>query len=318
MKYFMQSSVCVCVLSFSLYLSLSLSLSQSLSISLSLPGFSFLSRCAGLLSRLVSVPTALEAISTESTYRLFCQTIAMTVLMKRKNVQIMEYLNTKIEKDSKKLGGKKVTEIIEKEINELVEEKKKIEEIIKYISDEQSHLIRTLASLTKISENCMNIAVEEKLVYSLLFLFPSPVEEIGEITPHSVILTPKYPAPAILLGNAARCLMTFGDDIGRNSLLLFDMNGISNLFATLPSSYLPILASSTTSSSSTTSIPPLLGSVPTHSVQRLINAMATCSDIRVRRNISIILAKGCRSPNVRAHVEKFRGLQIMVELQKLL
>ncbi len=58
--------------------------------------------------------------------------------------------------------------------------------------------------------------------------------------------------------------------------------------------------------------------MPLHSIERLICAMATCTDIRVRRNISILLAKGCRLPGVREHVEKYRGLQIMVQLQNQL
>ena len=64
--------------------------------------------------------------------------------------------------------------------------------------------------------------------------------------------------------------------------------------------------------------PSLIGATPLHAIQRIINAMATCGDIRVRKNISIILAKGCRTPGIRDQVEKFRGLQIMIELQKQL
>ena len=168
--------------------------------------------------------------------------------MKKQQIQILEYFQQKIEKDAIVSKGKTLTEMTKIEMNELTEKINKIEENIKYINDEQSHLIRTLASLTKISEKCMKIAFEEKLVHSLLFLFPDPKDEIGEITPRSVILIPKYPAAAILLGNAARCLMVFADDVGRNDKLLFDVKSVSDLYATLPCTYAP--TSSTTSASS--------------------------------------------------------------------
>ena len=53
-------------------------------------------------------------------------------------------------------------------------------------------------------------------------------------------------------------------------------------------------------------------------VQKLICAMAYCTDIRVRKNIAILLAKGARIPEIRAKIEKFRGMQMLVELQKQL
>ena len=203
--------------------------------------------------------------------------------------------------------------------------KAKIESIVKFTSEEQSHLIRTLASLTKPSPNTLKIAYEEKLVYSLLFLFPCPREELGEITPKSVILTPKRPSPAILLGNAARCLLPFGDDLGGhlggNGSLLYDIRSVARLFETVPINGMPCSSGGAASNQSTAAgvvDPTPTGPVRVHSIERLICAMATCSDIRVRRNISIILAKGCKVPGVRDHVELFRGMQIMVELQKLL
>ena len=170
--------------------------------------------------------------------------------MKKQQIQKLEYFQQKIEKNSIATKGKPMSEIKKIEMDGLMEMMKKIEENIKYINDEQSHLIRSLASLTKISDNCLRIAFEEKLVHSLLFLFPDPKDEIGEITPRSVILIPKYPAPAILLGNAARCLMIFADDVGRNDKLLFDVKSVSDLYATLPCTYAPTSASSGLQSSS--------------------------------------------------------------------
>lgn len=53
-------------------------------------------------------------------------------------------------------------------------------------------------------------------------------------------------------------------------------------------------------------------------VEKLICSMASCTDIRVRRNIAILLAKGCKINGIRDKVEKFRGIQMMIELQNLL
>jgi len=50
-------------------------------------------------------------------------------------------------------------------------------------------------------------------------------------------------------------------------------------------------------------------------VERMICAMATISDMPVRQNLSILLAKGCRVPGVRDVVHQFRGIQMMQELQ---
>ena len=51
-------------------------------------------------------------------------------------------------------------------------------------------------------------------------------------------------------------------------------------------------------------------------VEKLICAMASCSDMRVRKNIAILLAKGCKIPTVREKITHFRGMQMMIELQK--
>ena len=179
--------------------------------------------------------------------------------MKKQQIQKLEYFQQKVEKNSIATKGNSMTEETKIEMDGLTEMINKIEENIKYMNDEQSHLIRSLASLTKISDNCLKIAFEEKLVHSLLFLFPDPKDEIGEITPRSVILIPKYPAPAILLGNAARCLMIFADDVGRNDKLLFDVKSVSNLYATLPCTYAPTSASSVSQSSSLSSSSTTMG-----------------------------------------------------------
>lgn len=53
-------------------------------------------------------------------------------------------------------------------------------------------------------------------------------------------------------------------------------------------------------------------------VEKLICAMASCPDMRVRKNIAILLAKGCRVPGVRERMTALRGMQMMVELQNSL
>ena len=196
--------------------------------------------------------------------------------------------------------------------------KERLDEKLKFLREELSSLVRTLASLSKLSEDCLVVAKEEKLVHTLLFIFPTPRDELGEITPKSVILVPKNPAPVILLGNSARCLLALADDSGRNAALLFDIRGTSSLFCESHSGDVhPTLEyeNEKTPNSGKKSLQP---SIPVCAIERLICAMATCCDIRVRRNISILLAKGCRISGVRNHVELFRGMQIMVELQKQL
>lgn len=154
---------------------------------------------------------------------------------------------------------------------------KKGSAVEKWQVDEHAYFIRILASLSNPSEKLRKVGLEEKVIESLLGIFPLPRMELGEVTPASVTLVPVSPAPTLLLGNAARCLMAYADD-ATVMKRLYEKDD-------------------------------LLG------VQKLICAMASCGDIRVRRNIAILLAKGCRIPAVREKVSKFRGMQMMVELQ---
>jgi tetratricopeptide (TPR) repeat protein len=141
----------------------------------------------------------------------------------------------------------------------------------------KAHLVRTLAALSQPPEACRAVALEEHLVEALLGLFPRPREELGEITPQSVVLQPASPASPVLLGNAARCLMPYADDVAHAAILYKRRN--------------------------------LAG------VEKLINAMATCTDIRVRKNLAILLAKGCRIEGIKDLVSHFRGMQMLTELQ---
>lgn len=139
------------------------------------------------------------------------------------------------------------------------------------------YLINTLACLTTPSPDCRNVALELGLVRHILQIFPEPKHELGVITPESVIQVPRDSVPVIMLGNAARCLMPYADDPEANYDIYLNRS--------------------------------LKG------IEKLVCAMATVSDIRVRKNIAILLAKGCRLPAVRNHVSELRGIQMMVELQ---
>jgi len=144
--------------------------------------------------------------------------------------------------------------------------------------EEQSHLVRILAGLDKPDEACREVAFKEHLVTSLLAVFPCPRQIDGEITPESVTLAPANGCGSpILLGNAARCLMPYADD---------------SLHAHV-----------------------LFGEHEYHGIEKLICSMANCADMRVRKNIAILLAKGCKVSGVRERIEKFRGMQILRELQ---
>ena len=146
-----------------------------------------------------------------------------------------------------------------------------------YHAESGAHLVRTLAALNTPPPACRQVALEECLVEALLRIFPQPRLDLGEVTPESVILPPLQPASPVLLGNAARCLMPYADDAA-HAAVLFQRRA-------------------------------LLG------VEKIINAVATCGDIRVRKNLAILLAKGCRLEGVREVISRFRGLEMLLELQ---
>ena len=269
----------------------------------------------------MTVPSVLSLVSTPDTYRQLCRTVSCTVTASRHIIDCIDNIEVSITK------SKKTVELVA-----MTAMQSNLEETHKILLEEQSHLIRILAAV-KPCNHCLQIAMEERLPHTLLFLFPDPREELGEITPNSVILTPKRPGGTILLGNAARCLMPLADDTGRNATLLYDIHGISNPHNV----YVPVTVSSALPASLTytltgerTTVTNSQGreqmilvtykTAPTavHTIERLVCAMATCSDIRVRRNISILLAKGRDVCGVRDHMTKFRGMQIMLELQKQL
>lgn len=148
---------------------------------------------------------------------------------------------------------------------------------VQWLLDERSHFIRVLANLTKPTAACMAIGTQEGVLAGLLAVFPTPREDCGEITASSVTLMPVDLAPAMLLGNAARCLMPYADD-AKYAADLYSNKQLKG-------------------------------------VEKMICAMASCPDMRVRKNIAILLAKGCRVSGAREKMTALRGMQMMIELQ---
>ena len=146
-----------------------------------------------------------------------------------------------------------------------------------WILDERNQLIRVIASVRDVPTQAKGIGFALELPQVMVSLLPTPRRELNRVTPTSVILPPLVPMHATLLGNIALSLLPFADDKDQ-----------------LVSIY--------------------LGN--TLGVERLVCAMATCQDMRVRKNIAILLAKGCRDPAIKKQIEHFRGLQMIVELQK--
>ena len=151
---------------------------------------------------------------------------------------------------------------------------------IKWRKEEVGHLIRIVAGLVKPSPEIRELAIQEDLFGTVVSLLPTPRMELGAVTPASVILPPVEMASPLLLGNAARVLLQYADDQSCASVMFG-----------------------------------LTGSKVKLAVEKLICTMASCSDIRVRKNIAIVLAKGSRLPLVREKVQLLRGMQMIVELQ---
>jgi hypothetical protein len=146
-----------------------------------------------------------------------------------------------------------------------------------WIVDERNQLIRVVASVRDISAQGKEIGYSLNLPQVLISLLPTPRLELNQVTPTSVILPPLEPLNGMLLGNVALSLLPYADDASRLADIYMGKS---------------------------------LG------VERLVCTMATCQDIRVRKNIAILLAKGCRDPEIKKKIEHFRGLQMIVELQK--
>jgi hypothetical protein len=205
-------------------------------------------RYAGLLSRLVTTESLGRSLSTESNFRVLCQEFVWTQCASSSAVSLSAQAQ-------------------------------------KWLSEEVGHLVRLIAGLPKPTEATARIALAEDLFTHVFKIFPSPRRELGEITPQSVIQMPgDMPAP-LLMGNAARVLLQFGDDADCAAVM----------FGTKPAGKQRISIEA--------------------SVEKLICSMACCTDIRVRKNIAIVLAKGSRIQSVKEKLQYFRGMQMIIELQ---
>jgi len=137
------------------------------------------------------------------------------------------------------------------------------------------HFVTIVAHLTKYPD-IRPIAAEEGLLVTILGAFPEPRTSLGSITPDSVTKAPERPVNALLVGNAAMVLRAFADD---------DVVG-----------------------------KPVFTYAKYIAVEKLICALATCTNVAVRKNIATVLAKACRHPGVKEKMTKFRGMQIIREL----
>jgi hypothetical protein len=156
--------------------------------------------------------------------------------------------------------------------------------------------VQSIASVLSVNEDMQCIADEENLMSSLLSLFPKPRRELGEITPNSVILTPEIQPSSLLVGNAARCILHYANF---EKFIILISNGVKILKS-------DCIAGST-----------IIGEnrFTNDGIERLICSMATCTDIRVRKNIAIVLAKCSRINHIKEKVVKFRGMQMIMQLQ---
>jgi len=192
-----------------------------------------LSRSAGLLSRLSVLEETLQVMTQPEIFRKLCRCLAA---------------NTGVDSILQAAKMKKTSNLLLTQ-----DSSSSTQSLDSCLQDERSHLIRALASIVKPSESCLSIAREEHFVLSVLLCFPTPRSELGEITPTSVTLPPAYPATALLLGNAARCLLPYADSSLFSTIIFATDNGF-------------------------------------YGTERLVCAMASCSDLRVRKNIAILLA----------------------------
>lgn len=166
-------------------------------------------------------------------------------------------------------------------------------------TDELNYAVRIFATLAPLvtankssCEKLCALTVQEHVLEAIIAaVFPPPRSELGEYTANSVIQTPKLfvdnmknnsignnSVRAVLIGNAARVLLGLANSTGCCEVIFGNRK--------------------------------LLG------VEKFVCAMATCSDMRVRKNIAILLAKGCKfSPATRELVTRYRGVQMMIELQ---
>jgi hypothetical protein len=171
----------------------------------------------------------------------------------------------------------------------------------KWVSDLLAHFIRIIAHLfagnakTILSNEMLKkVLYEEELLSSILFLLPMPRMDCYEITDQTVTLMPRFPGNALVIGNIIHILLQFFNNEPQLTRLLFE----------------EILSLSKDNNNKKKNS-------RYYTIEKSICAMATCQDIRVRKNIAILLAKACQiDAKIRERVSYYRGLQMIVELQK--
>jgi hypothetical protein len=173
----------------------------------------------------------------------------------------------------------------------------------KWVSDLLAHFIRIIAHLFAGNaktifgnEMLKKVLYEEELLSSILFLLPMPRMDCYEITDQTVTLMPRFPGNGLVIGNIIHILLQFFNNEPQLTRLLFE-------------EILSLSKDNTNNNKKKNS--------RYYTIEKSICAMATCQDIRVRKNIAILLAKACQiDAKIRERVSYYRGLQMIVELQK--
>jgi hypothetical protein len=150
---------------------------------------------------------------------------------------------------------------------------------IKWIKEEIGYLVLILAAIKNPSAELLSIGAKLNIPNLVMTLLPEPRKELNEVTWSSVSLAPDSTVNTLLVGNTACLLLPYADvsDIAKS---VFSLNR------------------------------------DTLHIEKLVCAMANCYDSRVRKNLSILIAKGCRNQQVRDRVTELRGMEIIRELNK--
>lgn len=247
-------------------------------------------RYTGLLSRLVSVTAVSDRLKSAANFELLCHRLQQCCML---------LVNSQ-------LPPSPLTDHTDADDGD--------ESAIKWTKQERGYIITILATLTqnnqafttKVSlDSLINTNSKYNLIVSLMSVFPEPRTELGEVTAASVSLSPCNIESPLLLGNAACCLLNYADNA---SLIPAIFLGRSKFTAR---SKFAAISSSSSSSIVDTSDETALN------IDKMICAMATCTDTRVRKNISILIAKGCRNEAVKERMTALRGMEMIRALNSL-
>ena len=150
-----------------------------------------------------------------------------------------------------------------------------------YLDKHVGNLVTSLAYAKPTSEAFATLK-DSNLAAMVLRIFPVPRMDLNEVTPLSVTKAPAESPPALSLGNAAIILRTISDNPKGKDIFasLFDESQSKALLT----------------------------------VEKLICALATCTNTSVRKNIAIVLARAAALPGVRTKLDYFNGMKILREL----